>query len=188
MNTIAGYVTNQFDRSNISTNTFPTDYLGSIQLLDKSGFSPYTDNSPTNSVLYSIFNRFVQKTGLDTTANKLKDEYLQNNASAQNAISLYGALENTFATKRPGEQAAIVDFLNTKIEDFITQKDSNQTGSLTQNESGISGEIFNAIDSNRDSVINSQEMQDNFYRDFTQLNNVLNYFQNTSGALIDIYA
>ncbi|MGE5344265.1 MAG: hypothetical protein ACM3SY_22590 [Candidatus Omnitrophota bacterium] len=186
---ILGYISNQYDMGTAaSMSPYPSDYLGSVQLLQNSGFSPLSDSSPLNSTLYEVFNRFVQKTGLDTTASKLKDEYLASNPSMQRAIDLYSALENTFASKAPGEQAAIVDFLNGKIEDFVTEKDTDQSGTLTQEEAGVDQTLFRSIDADNDNTINSEEMESHFYSDFTQLNNVLNYFQSTSGALLDLYA
>jgi hypothetical protein len=70
----------------------------------------------------------------------------------------------------------------------VTEKDRNQTGTLTQEESGLTETLFSTIDANRDKEINSEELRTNFYNDFTQLNNVLNYFQNTPGILIDVSA
>ncbi len=188
MNSITGYISRQFDKSSSATYAYPSDYMGSIQLLEKAGFSPFTDNSPLNSTLYQVFNRFVQKTGMDTTANKLKDEYLEQNPAMQRAMNLYSSLDNTFSSRRPGEQAAIVDFLNNKIDEFITQKDKNSDKTLSNEESGLQETLFQAMDENRDNQVTGEEIKNNFYNDFTQLNNVLNYFQNNTGTLVDLYA
>lgn len=183
---VTGYISNQLN-GNLNV-PYSRDYLGSIQLLENSGFNPFSDTSPLNSTLYQIFNRFVEKTGLNTDANTLKDEFLEENPSTRQAVNLYGSLENTFAIRNAGEQAAIVDFLNQKIDDFITEKDTDDSGTLTQSESKLTETLFQNIDSNRDEEINAQEMENNFYSNFTQLNNVLNYFQNTPGTLINILA
>ena len=183
---VLGYISNQVDASR--TIPYTKDYLGAVQLLEGSGFNPFSGTSPLNSTLSQIFNRFVEKTGLDTNANVLKDEFLEQNPAERKALSLYGALENTFASRGAGEKTIIVDFLNQKIDEFITENDTDETGTLTRKESGLTGRLFQSIDANRDEEINAEEIQDNFYTNFTQLNNVLDYFQNTPGALIDIFA
>jgi hypothetical protein len=183
---VLGYISNQLDGNRAIPYT--KDYLGAVQLLEGSGFSPFSDTSPLSSTLYQIFNRFVEKTGLDTNPNVLKDEFLEQNPSSRQAINLYGALENTFAARGVGEKAVIVDFLNKRIDEFVTEKDTDETNTLTREESGLTDRLFQTIDANRDEEINAEEIQDNFYTNFTQLNNVLNYFQNTPGALIDVFA
>ena len=183
---VAGYITSQLENS--VAIPYHRDYLGSVQLLQNSGFTPYTDTSPMNSTLYRIFNRFVERTGLNTNPNALKDDFLKENPPSRQAINLYDSLENTFASRGSGEKAAIVDFLNKKIDEFISDKDTDDSGSLSADESGITATLFQTIDTNRNNEINAQEMRDNFYTNFSQLNNVLNYFQNTPGVLIDVTA
>jgi hypothetical protein len=184
---VAAYISNQLDSTR--TISYTKDYLGATQLLENSGFSPYADStSPFSSTLYQIFNRFVEKTGLNTNPNTLKDEFLEQNPSSRQAIDLYGALENTFAAQGPGEKAIIVDFLNKKIDEFITENDADKTGTLTFDEADFTDTLFQTIDTNQDEEITASEIQDNFYNNFTQLHNVLNYFQNTRGVLIDIFA
>jgi hypothetical protein len=182
---VQGFLSNQLDGN--TAIRYKPDYVGSVQLLENSGFNPFSDSSPITSTLNHIFNRFVQKTGLDTNSNQLRDEFLQSNPGTQNAISIYNALENTFATKSTDQKAAIVDFLNSKIDNFISQKDLNDNNQLTQEESGLTDTLFSKIDANRDMEINAEELQGNFYNDFNQLNSVLDYFQNTPGALLDLY-
>lgn len=182
-----GFISGQLDQ-NTSVSNFRPDYLGSVQLLEQAGFSPFTESSPLNSTLFQVFNRFVQKTGLDTTASKLKDDYLQENPSAQRAVDLYSSLENTFASRGSGEQAAIVDFLNSKIDDFITSRDSDENSILSQEESGLTDTLFQEVDADRSGGVTAEEFRGNFYSDFSQLNNVLNYFQNTTGTLLDVTA
>jgi hypothetical protein len=182
---VLGYISNQLDSMRMP---YTKDYLGAVRLLEDSGFNPFSDTSPLNSTLYQIFNRFVEKTGLDTNPNVLKDELLEQYPFTRQALSLYGALENSFAPRGTGEKAIIVDFLNKKIDEFITEKDTDENSTLTREESGLIERLFQIIDANRDEEINSEEIQDIFYTHFTQLNNVLDYFQNTPGALIDIFA
>ncbi len=182
---IEGYISNQLD-GGVSGN-YTTDYVGAVKLLETSGFSPFSDSSPLGATLSQIFDRFVQKTGLDTTSNKLKDEFLQENPTTQQALDLYSALENTFSTKTIGEKASIVDFLNTKIDDFVTTKDSDTNNTLNQEESGLTDTLFLEVDADKDSEISGDELRNNFYSNFNELNNVLNYFQNTRGVLIDVY-
>ncbi len=188
MNAITGYLSNQFDSNVPIKGSYASDYLGSVQLLEKAGFSPFAEKSVIGSTLYQVFDRFVKKTGLDTTANKLKDEYLQDSPSSQHAMNIYSILENTFTPKGPGEKAAIVNFLNSKIDEFVSTKDTDTSGSLTLEESGINESIFKNLDTNRDNQINASEMKKSFYEDFKQLNYVLDYFQNTPGTLVDTYA
>lgn len=183
---VQGFIANQLDSN--AARIYTPDYLGSVQLLEKSGFSPFTRSSPLESTLFQVFNRFVEKTGLNADSNQLKDEYLTENPSVQRAVDLYSALDNSFAARGAGEKAAIVDFLNSKIDDYITEKDANENKTLSRDESGFSQTLFRAIDANRDAEIDTEEIQDNFYNDFSQLNNVLNYFQSTPGVLVDMYA
>jgi hypothetical protein len=182
---VNSYIANQLN-GNVSTK-YGTDYVGSVQLLEKSGFSPFTDASPYSSTLNQVFDSFVQKTGLDSTATKLKDEYLGKNPSTQRALNLYSALENTFATKTPGEKSSIVGFLNTKIDDLFTAKDADGTKTLNQKESGFSDSYFLEVDKNNDAQISVDEMKNNFYGTYSQLNNVLDYFQSNRGVLLDTY-
>lgn len=182
---VLGYIANNLDSS--AARTYTQDFVGSVRMLEDSGFSPFTRSSPLDSTLFSIFNRFVEKTGLDTDSTQLGEDYLKENPSARRAVNLYGALENTFASRGAGDKAAIVDFLNSKIDDFVSDKDTDKNKALNQEESGLTDTLFRSIDKNRDAEINTEEVQENFYKDFSQLNNVLNYFQNTPGALIDTY-
>ncbi len=181
----ANYIASQLG-GNVSAN-YATDYMGSVQMLERSGFSPFTDGSPLSATLNQIFDRFVQKTGLDSTSSKLKDEYLQQNPNTQRALNLYGALENTFATKNSGEKASIVNFLNTKIDDLFTGKDADKNKTLSQKESGFENSYFLEMDKNNDAQISTDELKNNFYSTYSQLNNVLDYFQTTRGLIVDTY-
>ena len=186
MNNIFEQNTAQLNRSNSAT--YSTDYLGAVRLLENSGFSPYTDNnSPLSATLNQVFTRFIEKTGLGTDANTLQDEFLGGNSSTRRAMGLYSALENTFGSRGKGEQAAIVDFLNTKIDDYISTKDQNSDSMLTLEESELTPTLFEEADANRDSQLNAEEMRNNFYNSFQELSNVLNYFRSTPGILIDVY-
>jgi hypothetical protein len=183
---VASYIDSQLPGQ--SSVNYTTDYVGAVKLLENSGFSPFEGSgSPLNATLNQIFDRFVQKTGLDTTSNKLKDDFLQENPKTQQALNLYSGLENTFAVKSSGDQAAIVDFLNFKIDDFVTTNDSDQNNTLTQEESSLSDTLFQEIDADRNSEITGTELKDNFFNNFNELNNVLNYFQSNRGILIDVY-
>ena len=182
---ISNYISNQLPSQ--TTAHYTTDYVGSVQLLENSGFSPFTTSSPLTSTLNQIFDRFVQKTGLDTTSNKLVDEFLSENPSTRSALGLYTALENTFSARNPGDQAAIVDFLNTKLDEYITTSDTNGDSTLNLDESGMEEMLFNQMDSNNDYEISTDELKTNFFSSFNELDNVLNYFQSNRGVLIDVY-
>ncbi len=166
---------------------YSQDYVGSVKLLENSGFSPFTDGSPLGSTLNQVFSRFVEKTGIGTDAAALKTEFLGENPPAQRAMGLYNALENTFGARGEGEQAAVVDFLNTKIDDFVAAKDQDSDNMLTLEESEISPTLFEEADRNRDSQLNSEELRNNFYNNSRELSSVMNYFQSTPGVLLDIY-
>lgn len=166
---------------------YTRDYVGATRLLEDSGFSPFTGGSPLGSTLNQVFSRFVEKTGLGTDASALRDEFLKENSTARRALGLYNALENTFGARGESEKAAIVDFLNTKIEDFVATNDQNSDSMLTLEESALSPTLFEEADRNRDSQLNAEELRNNFYNNFQELNNVMNYFQSTPGILIDIY-
>jgi hypothetical protein len=183
---IANYISNQFG-SNV-TASYSADYVGAVQLLENSGFSPFSDSSPLNSTLNQVFDRFVRKTGLDTTSNQLTDEFLEENSSTRRALNLYSALENTFSSRSAGQKSAIVNFLNTKIDEFISTKDSNDLNTtLNQEESGFDDTLFDEIDADRDQEISAEELRSNFLEDFKELDNILNYFQSNKGVLIDVF-
>lgn len=167
---------------------YTRDYVGAVQLLEDSGFSPFGDTSPLSATLNQVFSRFVEKTGLGADSNTLRDEFLAENPATQRALGLYQALENTFSSRGAGEQAAIVDFLNTKIEDFIATKDQNSDDELTLEESELTPTLFEEADANRDSQLNTEELGNNFFNDFPELNNVMNYFRSTPGLLLDVFA
>lgn len=186
MNNIFDQTSAQLNRS--SSTTYSKDYLGAVRLLENSGFSPYAESSsPLGATLNQVFTRFVEKTGLGTDASTLQNEFLGGNYSARRAMGLYSALENTFGSRGKGEQAAIVDFLNTKIDDYISTKDQNSDSMLTLEESELTPTLFEEADANRDSQLNAEEMRNNFYSNFRELNNVLDYFRSTPGILIDVY-
>jgi len=166
---------------------YTRDYVGAVKLLENSGFSPLTGGSPLGSTLNRVFSRFVEKTGLGTDASTLRNEFLAENSTTRRAMGLYRALENTFGARGESEQAAIVDFLNTKIEDFVTAKDQNDDGMLTLEESELSPALFIEADRNRDSQLSAEELRNNFYNNFQELNNVMNYFQTTRGILVNVY-
>ncbi|MCP5052255.1 MAG: hypothetical protein GY940_34120 [bacterium] len=182
---VASYISSQLD-GNVSP-SYSADYVGAVQLLENTGFSPFSDASPLNSTLNQVFDRFVRKTGLDTTSNKLTDEFLQENPGTRRALNLYSALENTFSTRSAGQKSAIVDFLNTKIDEFVSTKDSNQNNTLSREEAGIDETLFDEIDDDRDLEINNDELRNNVLADFKEFNNILNYFQNGRGVLIDVF-
>ncbi len=167
---------------------YTRDYVGAVQLLEDSGFSPFGDTSPLSATLNQVFSRFVEKTGLGVDSNTLRDEFLAGNPTTRRALRLYEALENTFSSRRVGEQAAIVDFLNTKIDDFIATKDRDSDDLLALEESAMPPTLFEEADANRDSQLNSEELRNNFFNNFPELNNVMNYFRSTRGLLVDVFA
>lgn len=181
------YAASQLDLNKTAAPTYTRDYVGAVQMLEDSGFSPFTQSSPLDSTLTQIFDRFVQKTGLGTDANTLRSQYLEENPAMQRAMNLYDSLENTFASRGAGEKAAIVDFLNTKIDDYFASKDQNNDNTLTLDESEFSETLFEEADANRDAQLSTEEVRNNFYQGFQQLNNVMDYFRNTRGNLVDIY-
>jgi hypothetical protein len=181
------YAASQLDLNQTTTPTYTRDYVGAVQMLEDSGFSPFAQTSPLDSTLTQIFDRFVQKTGLGTDSNTLKNEYLDENPAMQRAMNLYDSLENTFAGRGAGEKAAIVDFLNTKIDEYFENQDENSDSTLTLEESDFTETLFEEADANRDAQLSTEEVRNNFYQGFQQLNNVLDYFRNTRGNLVDIY-
>jgi hypothetical protein len=185
---IASYINSNLDQLGTNAALYSTDFVGASRMLEDAGFSPFTKASPLDSTLSQIFNRFVQKTGLDSNSNDLKDQFLQKNPTTRQALGLYNSLENTFGSKSSGQQAAIVDFLNTKFDEFVTGKDSDSDNLLAQEESGLDDTLFNEVDSDQDYQLSADELKNNFYNNFSELNNVLNYFQGNRGVLIDVLA
>lgn len=185
---IASYINSNLDQLGTNAAVYSTDFVGASRMLEDAGFNPFTQTSPLDSTLSQIFDRFVQKTGLDSNSNDLKDEFLQENPTTRQALGLYNSLENTFGSKSAGQQAAIVDFLNTKIDEFLTDQDEDSDSLLTQQESGLDDTLFNQVDKDQDYKISTEELKNNFYNNFAELNNVLNYFQGNRGVLVDIFA
>ena len=185
---IASYINSNLDQLGTNASIYSTDFVGASRMLEDAGFSPFTQSSPLDSTLTQIFDRFVQKTGLDSNSNDLKDEFLQEHPTVRQALGLYNSLENTFSNRTSGQQAAIVDFLNTKIDEFATEKDTNSDSLLTQEESGLDDTLFSQVDRDQDNRVTTDELRNNFYNNFTELNNVLNYFQGNRGVLIDVFA
>lgn len=185
---ISSYINSNLDQLGTNAAVYGTGFVGASRMLEDAGFNPFSSASPLDSTLSQIFNRFVQKTGLDSNSNDLKDEFLQENPTTRQALGLYNSLENTFGTKSSGQQAAIVDFLNTKIDEFVSEKDEDSDGLLTQKEYGLEDTLFNQVDSDQDYKVSTEELKTNFYNNFAELNNVLNYFQGNRGVLVDVFA
>lgn len=181
------YTAGQLNANRADTSTYTPDMVGAVQLLEDSGFAPFSQNSPLDSSLTQIFDRFIQKTGLATDAGALKDDFLAANSNIQRSLGVYDALENTFSSRGSGDKAAIVDFLNTKIDDYFAERDQNSDTTLTLEESGFSETLFEEADADGDAQLSSQETRDNFYEGYRQLNNVLDYFRNSTGNLVDTY-
>lgn len=147
---------------NTSIVPYHKDFLGGIQLLEDSGFTPTKQSNPLNSTLSEVFDRFVGSTGFDYSPKQLKEEFLEENPRVRSAFNLYNALERSFSTRTAGSDAPVVEFLNSKIEDSVAED--------TETEQEV------------DSV------KEGFYRNYDQLNNLLNYFKAASGTLVDLYA
>ncbi|MCP4213692.1 MAG: hypothetical protein GY765_03500 [bacterium] len=181
-----GYVSNQFnDAANIP---YSHDFVGAVQMLGDAGLAPFSDSSPLSSTLSQIFTEFVEKTGLNSDSTTLKNDFLAQTPSAGRAMDLYESLDNTFSARGEGEQAVIVDFLNSRIDSFITDNDQDGDGSLNAEESTLSTDRFNTVDADSNLKLNSEEIQNDFYGGYRELGNVLNHFRSNSGVLLDLYA
>jgi hypothetical protein len=143
------------------------DYVGGVQLLQKSGFSPFQEKAPLNSALNQIFSQLADKTAMPTNAEKLRSEFLQQNPDLRRTYNLYDALEKTFSSSSQ-ENSPIVTFINEKIDQNVKSQAGKQTPAETKK--------------------STQSMQQEFYSNFSQLNNLLGYFKTTPGNLIDTYA
>ncbi len=183
---ITEYTTQHVNRGGAAAYT--QDYLGAVRMLEESGFSPFSKRSPLNSTLNQVFGRFVEKTGIGEDASVLIDDFLKENPQTQRALNLYGSLENNFTTVGKGQQAEIVEFLNGRIDAYVSQKDQNSDETLTLQESDISETLFEDIDMNNDSQLEADELKRNFYEGYREFSDVLNYFRTTPGVLIDFYS
>lgn len=177
----------KLNRGNLGV--FNRDFLGSVRMLEESGFTPLSrvEQSPLNSTLKQVFSRFVEKTGIGSDAEVLRNEYLERTPSMQRAMDLYSTLQNNFASRSSGEKAAIVDFLNVKIDEYITEKDKNKDDMLTLEESEFADTLFEEADKDGNSRLNSQEIGSNFFENYQALSNVVSYFQRTPGILVDMF-
>ncbi len=165
---------------------YSRDYVGGVQLLEKSGFSPFKEKEPLNSALNQVFDKFVKKTGFNLNAEELKSEFLNKNPDVKRALNLYNALETTFSPKQTGKNAKIVEFLNSKIEEYVSTYDKNSDGYLTKEEA--KDIELSTLDTNKDQKVNAEEIKSDFYNNFKELENIINYFKNSPGSFVDIYA
>lgn len=182
---VSGYYSGLLNQTAVIPYT--QDFVGGVQLIEKSGFLPFKDKEPLNSTLNQIFEEFKQKTGFEVNISELKDEFLDKNPQTRNAMNLYNSLENTFSNKL-NEPSAIENFLNEKIDEYITDYDTDNDKELNNEELNINDERFNEIDSGKDRKINANEIKDNFYGKFNSLKNILNYFKANPGTFLDTYA
>ncbi len=170
--------------------SYTKNYSGGIQLLKDSGFSPYKYNSgsPLDSTLYQVLNKFVEKTGIQTDTSALKDSFLEANPDVEKAVNLYSSLEQTFSLQKYRDKTAIMDFLDQQINSFFLERNTDDENSLTRTEAGIPTPIFLDIDANGDWKINKNEMKENLYGDFKELNNIIQFFEGNPGTLVDTYS
>jgi len=166
---------------------YSNDYVGGVQLIEKSGFIPFKDKNPLNSTLNQVFEEFKEKTGFDVDVKELKDEFLDKNPRTRSAMTLYNSLESTFSSNR-GASSAIESFLNEKIDEYVSENDEDGDGVLNAEEGELDETLFAEIDKDKDKKIDASEMKNNFYDKFNSLNNILNYFKTNQGSLVDTYA
>jgi hypothetical protein len=157
-------------RTDRSVQPFSRNYLGSVQLLENTGFSPFSEKSPVNSALNQVFSNFAQQNQLTTSSTALKNEFLGKNPGVRRALNTYDALEKTFAPKGPGQESAIVDFMNSKLEE-------DRPGSLQSPSTTTGGQTSG-----------SDQTGSDLARDFSPLRRILDYFSNPSGNLVDLWA
>ena len=165
---------------------YTKDFVGGVQLLEKSGFFPFQEKEPLNSALNQVFDKFIKKTGLNLNKDELKAEFLEKNPDVKRALNLYNALETTFSPKITGKDAKIVDFLNSKIEEYVSTYDKNSNGYLTKKEAGDLD--ISSLNKNNDNMVDVEEIKSDFYNNFKELKNIINYFKNSPGSFVDIYA
>jgi hypothetical protein len=183
---VSGYYSGQLNSSN-GIVPYSRDYVGSIKLIEDSGFIPFKNKKPLNSTLNQIFEEFRDKTGFDVDVQELKDEFLDKNPKTRSAMNLYNSLASTFSND-VDNPSAIEDFLNEKIDEYVSAKDTNGDKALTSSETDLNTTLFTEIDSNKDDNIDINEIKSNFYDKFNSLKNILNYFKANPGNLIDTYA
>ncbi|MCP4154012.1 MAG: hypothetical protein GY757_40170 [bacterium] len=166
---------------------YTKDYVGGVRLLQDSQFFPFKQDSPFGSTITQVFDEFIQKTGIGLDAETLRGDFLEEYPSTQRALDLYGALKNNFTPKGAGEKATIVDFLNNQLDEYIETNDTDQDQALTLVETDMDADIFEATDADNDLRITADEMKNNFYENYEELDNVMNYFRSNSGSLVDTY-
>lgn len=181
--TVLDYTSEQLNRG---VSVYTRDFVGSVRMLEDAGFSPFTKKSPLDSTISQVFSRFVEKTGIADNVDTLRNNFLEQYPGTQRALDLYSSLQNTFAPRGAGEKAAIVDFLNARIDDYISQKDKNDDQMLTLEESNFSESLFEQADADNDRMLNTDELSNNFFENYQSFNNVVNYFRRTTGNIINI--
>ena len=158
-------------RAGRSVQPYNQDYIGSIKLLENSGFSPFEEKSPINSTLNQIFSQFTEKNNLDTSSTELRSEFYEKNPSVRRALFTYDALEKAFSPKSAGKTSPIIDFLNDKLES--SKQNDVQPQAAAGAETQSTPRSVSGID---------------FARDFAPLRNISEYFGTAIGTLVDTYA
>lgn len=182
-NTVLDYTSEQLNRG---VGIYTRDFVGSVRMLEDAGFSPFTKNSPLDSAITQVFSRFVDKTGIGENTATLRSDFLEQYPGTQRALDLYSSLQNTFASKGAGEQAGIVDFLNSRIDEYIAEKDQNEDQMLTLEESEFSESLFERADSDSDNQLNTGEISNDFFEKYQAFSNVVHYFQRTPGTIVNV--
>ena len=169
---VSGYYSGQLNRGN-GIIPYSRDYVGSVQLIEDSGFIPFKNKKPLNSTLNQIFEEFKDKTGFNVDVQELKDEFLDKNPKTRSAMNLYNSLASTFSSD-VDSPSAIENFLNKKIDEYVSAKDTDDDKALTSSEADLNTTLFTEINSNKDDNIDVKEIKNNFYDKFNSLKNILN--------------
>jgi hypothetical protein len=164
------------------------DYVGGVQLLQDSGFDPFSERSPVRSALNQVFADFSRRLPGGSSAVKLEEGFLADNAGVRRAVGLYDALDKAFSPAGPGGEAPVVSYLNKQVDEYVKSRDQNGDNLLSTIESGLAAERAAAFDFNRDNQLSGAEIKRGVLEGNSPLQRILGYFNNPPGQVVDLYA
>lgn len=172
---------------NQAVRPYGRNYVGGVQLLQDSGFDPFTDRSPAQSALNQVFADFSRRLPGAGSATELEREFLSGNGGVRRAINLYDTLENAFSPSGSGKEAPIVSFLNERVDRYLNEKDTDGNGTLSSQEIGLKTGETSPLDGNADGSLSGAEIKQGMAEGNSPLRRILDYFRNPPGQVVDLY-
>jgi len=173
---------------NQAVQPYSRSYGGGVQLLQDTGFTPFSAKSPAQSALNQVFADFSRRLPGAGSATELEREFLNGNGGVRRALNLYDTLENAFSPRGSGEEAPIVSFLNERVDRYLSEKDADGNGSLSGQEIGLKTGETSLLDGNADGDLTGAEIKQGMVEGNSPLRRILDFFRNPPGQVVDLYA